>query len=146
MGLGNNQGFNKRFQDERTGRFKKASQGQKNKFFRTDTLTQGIANFAFKTSNAMGEIAVDFANDLLDYAVKNAPWEDRTGDARAGLATTVVVRNESLEVDLFHTIDYGIWLEVRWGGKYAIIIPTVETLGPRLLEKMNGILSEIYYP
>lgn len=134
------------YRDKRSGKFRRPAKHEKNRFFRIDTLSQGIANFAFKTGNGMGEIANDFADQLVSYAVANAPWEDRSGDARAGLQAAVTLENESLEIDLYHTIDYGLWLEVRWGGKYAIIIPTVEAMGPKLLAKMDNLLGEIWYP
>lgn len=134
-----------KFRDNRTGRYRKAKSWERNAHFQVDTLSEGLAKFQFKTANRMGEIAGDFAEELLEYARANAPWGDRTGDARAGLDYEVSLRNESLEVSLFHTVDYGIWLEIRWGGRYAIIIPTVEQKGSELLDRMNNILSEIIY-
>ena len=133
------------FRDRRTGRFRKAASWEKNNFFKVDTLSRGLANFTFKTLDQMAGDASSFAEEMLDYARKNAPWTDRTGEARAGLDTAVAIDNDTLEVFLFHTAEYGQWLEVRWGGKYAIIIPTVETMGIRLLAKMNNTLGEIIY-
>lgn len=140
-------GFSDRvyYRDARTGRFRKPAHWERNRFYRIDTLSKGIANFAFKTENGMGEIAQGFAEDLLQYAQANAPWEDRTGEARAGLEAEVSLVNEALEIDLYHTVDYGIWLEIRWGGKYAIIIPTIETMGPKLFDKMSGLIGDIVY-
>jgi hypothetical protein len=134
-----------KYRDERTGQYRKARNWEKNRNFQVDTLSEGIANFAFKSANRMAEIAGEFAEDLLNYARDNAPWDDRTGDARRGLEYEVSLYNESLEVDLFHTVEYGIWLEVRWGGKYAIIIPSVEAMGPKLFDKMNDIFGDIIY-
>lgn len=134
-----------RYRDLRTGRFRRPQPWERNPHYEVDTLSEGIANFAFKTANGMADIAGEFAEELLEYARKNAPWDDRTGDARAGLDYEVSLRNESLEVALFHTVSYGLWLEIRWGGRYAIIIPTVEAMGPRLFDRMNNMLSEIVY-
>ena len=133
------------FRDERTGRFRRPQPYEKNRYFKVDTLSRGLANFMFKTQNGMAEIANEFADELLQYAQDHAPWQDQTGDARAGLQTAAVLRNESLEVELYHTVEYGIWLEVRWGGKYAIIIPSVEAMGTKLLQKMDGLIGEITY-
>lgn len=133
------------FRDERTGRFRKAAPYERNKHFQVDTLSKGLASFQFKTADRMGEIANKFADELLDYAVKNAPWNDRTGDARGGLQSAVFLNNDDLEIQLYHTIEYGLWLEVRWGGLYAIIIPTVEQKGSELFSRMNDMLSEIIY-
>lgn len=115
-------------------------------FFKTSTLQKGLAQFEIKMREHMEEIANDFAQELVDYARSHAPWEDRTGDARAGLDSAVETgRGQNLVVSLFHTVDYGIWLEVRWGAKYAIIIPTVEQKGPELLAKMERMMDRITF-
>lgn len=133
------------YRDTRTGRWRKARPFEKNKFYQIDTLSRGLANFAFKSADEMGEVAQEFASELVDYARTNAPWTDRTGLAREGLVAEVTNANGSLEIDLMHTEEYGIWLEIRWGAKYAIIIPTIETMGPKLYDKMNDMFGEIIY-
>lgn len=75
------------------------------------------------------------------YAKANAPWEDRTGDAREGLTATAEVEDEGFVINLFHTVEYGIWLEIRWGGTYAIIEPTIEEMGPRVMSALNGVMT-----
>jgi len=133
------------FRDNRSGRFRKALPYEKNRFYKIDTLSKGMASFMFKSADGMAEIANDFADALVKYAQNNAPWKDRTTDARLGLQSAVTLENNSLEIDLYHTVEYGVWLEVRWGGKYAIILPTIETMGPRLFKAMNNIFGEIIY-
>jgi len=134
-----------RWRDKRTGRFRKPLPHERNQFFETDTLSKGLANFSFKSGNEMADIAADFAQELVDYAQRNAPWSDRTGEARAGLTAEVELENETLDINLFHTVYYGLYLEVRWGGKYAIIIPTIEVMGPQLLDRLNNMFGEIVY-
>lgn len=134
-----------RFRDTRTGQWKKARHWEKNRFYKIDTLSRGMASFVFKTMDEFAENANDFADVLVEYAQANAPWTDRTGAAREGLSAAVLIENGNLIIDLFHTVEYGIWLEVRWGGKFAIIIPTIETMGPRLYNLMNNGLGEIIY-
>lgn len=133
------------FRDKRSGRFRKAQYYEKNRYFQVDTLSAGLANFQFKTADKMAEYANAFADELLDYARKNAPWSDITGDARAGLQAAVTLEDKSLEIDLYHTISYGLWLEIRWGGKFAIIIPTAEQKGSELFSRMSNMLGEIIY-
>jgi len=33
---------------------------------------------------------------------------------------------------VYHTMPYGLWLEVRWSGRYAIIGPTMLHIAPQL--------------
>lgn len=133
------------FRDRRSGRYRRPDKYEKNEFFEIDTLSKGLANFRFRNQNEMAGKAQDFAQELVQYARDNAPWEDQTGAAREGLTAEVTLENESLELTLSHTVEYGIWLEIRWGGRYAIIIPTIETMGPRIYEKMNNMFGEIVY-
>ena len=134
-----------KFRDNRTGRWRRAAPYEKNRHFKIDTLSRGLANFMFKTMDGMGEHAQEFAADLVEYARRTAPWADRTGAAREGLTSEVTLADGSLEIALSHTAEYGIWLEIRWGGRYAVIIPTIETMGPRLYQRMNGMLGDIIY-
>jgi hypothetical protein len=61
----------------------------------------------------------------------NAPWEDQTGNARNGLFSVVQVSTNEVAIVLYHSVPYGIWLELRWSGKYAIITPSLAKWGPR---------------
>lgn len=133
------------FRDIRTGQWRRARTYEKNRHFVVDTLSKGMASFMFKTMDGMAEKANDFADELVQYAQEHAPWEDQTGDARNGLQSAVLVENGELSIDLYHTVEYGIWLEIRWGAKYAIILPTIEQLGPKLFDKMEGLIGDIVY-
>ena len=77
--------------------------------------------------------AFDQAKDQVEsYARDNAPWEDRTGDARAGLTAEVMNNDGEIVMLLFHTVTYGRWLETIQNGNFAIILPTLEAMGPRV--------------
>ena len=79
----------------------------------------------------------EFAERVEAYAKENAPWSDRTGDARAGLTARGQQRLVQYSITLFHTVEYGLWLEVRWSGRYAIIRPTLEVMGPQLMDELS---------
>jgi hypothetical protein len=72
------------------------------------------------------EEALVKAQEILNYAQANAPWADRTGDARRGLDVAVQQDPEAIIIQLYHTVDYGLWLEVIQSGRFAIIMPTLE--------------------
>lgn len=77
----------------------------------------------------------DAASDVETYAKSNAPWQDQTGQARAGLTAEVENSNGDIVLSLGHTVDYGLWLEVIQSGRFAIIMPTLETEAPRIYDK-----------
>lgn len=78
------------------------------------------------------------AEGMREYMQANAPWQDDpTNDtnARESLQAEVVFHDDlHFTIFLGHGADiyYGIWLEVRWGGKYSIIVPTAHKFGPML--------------
>lgn len=79
------------------------------------------------------------AQEATDHAQSNAPWNDITGRARAGLHSELTREPDGIVLVLSHTMDYGKWLETIQGGKYAIIMPTLRAIGPRLMqEAMRG--------
>lgn len=74
---------------------------------------------------------------MVAYARPNAPWNDVTGAARQGLHAEVIAEDRNYMAALVHGVDYGIWLEVRWNGRYAIILPTQEIFA----SKAAGIVA-----
>lgn len=74
----------------------------------------------------------------------NAPWSDQTTNARNGLSARYAGSDGGVHtMVLFHSVDYGIWLEVANEGKYAIINPALEEVGPRVMEDLVGLLNRI---
>lgn len=74
----------------------------------------------------------------------NAPWTDRTGNARTGLsATTDHERKKLHRMNLFGRVPYQIWLEVRFAGRYAIIIPALVDQGPKLMGTLNKVFARL---
>ena len=63
-----------------------------------------------------------------------AKWIDRSSNARNGLKARSVVSSDRIAVVLYHSVPYGIWLEVRWDGKYARIEPAIREFAPKLME------------
>lgn len=88
------------------------------------------------------QLLEEIAESMQEYARTNASWEDRSGEARSGLTAEVV--DEGLfqnSIVLYHTVDYGIWLEIRWNGQYAIIIPTIEHYGPIVMASLATLFD-----
>lgn len=120
--------------------------GSSGGMFTSNTLDKGLAQFEFKMREGIQQFAREFAQLWEDYAKQTAPWDDRTGDARAGLTAEYYEDGgRAVGVVLYHTVDYGIWLEVRWGSKYAVILPSMEKMGPKLLNLMEGMMDRIIF-
>ena len=75
---------------------------------------------------------------IEEYARQNAPWNDRSGMARDGLVADVYLEGGEVVLELAHSVDYGYWLEIIQDGQFAIIMPTLEALGPEILADAGG--------
>ena len=90
--------------------------------------------FGPRMKRAMVVAANRISVEAEAYMKQNAPWTDRTGNARSGLKSEVEVKTNHVTVYLYHTMPYGPWLEIRWSGKYQIINPTIEVMAPQLMQ------------
>jgi hypothetical protein len=88
------------------------------------------AAFALSFHIGVSEITRGMAREVQNYAKLNAPWEDRTGDARDGLHAEGDYSFTKYTITLYHTVEYGIWLEIAYSGNWAIIMPTIEHYAP----------------
>lgn len=81
----------------------------------------------------------EVANEAEAYMKSNAPWQDQTGDARRGLSAKVSSDDESIEIALYHTVDYGVYLEKDGTGEYSILLPTMDAFKERFMSRLGRI-------
>lgn len=89
-------------------------------------------------------IAESFALLVQGYAQENAAWIDRTTNARQGLTGKAIPQGDSaVLVVLFHTMDYGKWLELRkdFEGRYAIILKAMQANYPSLMAELTAFIG-----
>lgn len=107
----------------------------------TGNLMEGLKRFEVEMHTKLEAIAHYVASDMEAYAKQHAPWKDQTANARNGLkGEPIIVPGKTYGATLAHGVPYGIWLEVRWAGRYAIIEPTIrqESL------KIAGLLRRLF--
>ena len=107
----------------------------------SDTLTPRSLGFRVLMQERLEEIVEAAAEEVQQYAQENAPWEDRTGEAREGLTAEASGEGNELIITLYHTAEYGIWLEIRNSGEYQIIIPTLEQMGPVVMGAVGDLFA-----
>jgi len=83
---------------------------------------------------AVVALAQDWAQELEKRAKENAPWKDRTGNARQGLFGSTMVSPRSVRIALGHSVEYGVFLELANDGKYAILKPTIDAAVPEIFK------------
>lgn len=106
-------------------------------FILEDTLTGILDDAPEEVMAEVQERCLKLAEDILAYAKQNAPWQDRTGDARAGLDVDVSESGGAIYIQLYHQVDYGLWLEVIQNGRFAIIMPTLEQFSGTMIEVVS---------
>jgi hypothetical protein len=89
-------------------------------------LVRALDDYRKRLLAAVASLADYFAARMQAYAQANARWTDRTGNARAGLRAVTVKAATAVAIVLFHTMDYGKWLELAHQGRYQILLPTLE--------------------
>jgi len=82
------------------------------------------------------------------YSRINARWIDRSTNARSGLTGTYKAetraKGASYSVELFHKVNYGIWLEIRFNQKYAIIKKTLEHQSPEFFRMATEVMNRMF--
>lgn len=105
-------------------------------------LTTQINQFGLKAKRGMVAGAKMVEPQALKHMKENAPWTDRTGNARNGLSAKTIVENNKVSIVLYHTVPYGPYLELRWSGRYQIIQPTVEMFAPILAATIAKLIFD----
>lgn len=107
-----------------------------------------------RTPQQLGEAVVKYGQDLVFEALvafvkakapeiaaqmqREAGWTDRTGQARRELRTEVEVAGATVTLYLISGAPHGQYLELRWGGRYAIVSPTIPRAGVQIFDELKG--------
>lgn len=107
-----------------------------------NTLSPGLQGFNPEAEQAIRMVLEYWAARAVTQMRQNAEWTDRTSNARNGLASRTFIEGDSAVLVLFHTMPYGIWLEIRWSGRYAIIGPTLDDIAPKVLRMVGEAILQ----
>lgn len=105
-------------------------------------LTTRLNQFGPKAKRAMVAGANYVAPLAESHMKETAKWTDRTGNARQGLKTEVVVDRNKVAIVLYHSVPYGVFLELRWGGKYAVIEPTMAWAAEQFVRAVGRLMFD----
>lgn len=131
-----------------------------------DELIPNIEEYGRRALVAVQAAASYWGQSTQDQARKDARWEDRTGNARGGLffavdgfglspltgEVTPEAKSEmsdvtvesgdanTLIITLGHTVFYGKFLELSNGGRYAVIMSTIE----QNLNELESLIQDIF--
>jgi hypothetical protein len=111
--------------------------------FRDGGLLSNLEKGPKRLEDKIMSVMQYYAPQIESYAKANAPWTDQTGNARNGLAARAGREGQSYYIVLYHQVPYGIWLEVKYDGRNAIIMPTLEEFLPKVQAGLDGIMGKI---
>lgn len=109
--------------------------------FSFDDLAEKFAKMGNDLIRKIGDDTHYWAQETENAMRKNAHWTDRSGAARRGLFHDMERSANTITARFGHTVDYGQFLELSNGGKYAIVMPTVQAMLPKLEEKLAKVLE-----
>jgi hypothetical protein len=133
-----------------------------------DVIAKGLDDYGQKALVALQAVANYWGQSIQDEARENALWEDRTANARGGLffavdgfdlgtitgevspeakaeMSDVAIESgdaQTLIITLGHTVFYGKFLELSNGGRYAIVMSTIENNLPKLERMVQEVFAD----
>lgn len=80
------------------------------------------------------------APEIENWMKQNAPWTDRTGNARQTLHTQVIPAVTEITILLSHSVDYSIYLETKNAGVWGILAPAMDHFLPIIMQDIQDAL------
>ena len=108
-------------------------------------LLKTLADGGKKVNDSVMAVLEYKAPEVEAHMKTNAPWQDQTGNARQGLRAEAYNQDDSKGIVLYGQVPYQIWLEVKNSGEYAVILPTIQVMGPEVMKALEGILGRIKF-
>lgn len=107
------------------------------------TTLAGLENVNGRLFEALRIISHSASQQMQAYAQANAKWIDRTGNARQKLKGDAYWKNSKvLETVIVHQMDYGVWLELAMGKKYAILDEAMQSAAPELIRQYKRLVED----
>lgn len=107
-------------------------------------LSKNIDSMSTKLSAVILMYSTTKASEIQARMKAKRPWVDRTGMAKALLnAKASQLNANTVRITLAHGVDYGIWLELAHEKNYAIISPTIQEEGPRVVSDLSDLMSKL---
>lgn len=98
--------------------------------------------YAEAIEDALFQLAQRYAAEIEAWMKDNAPWTDRTGNARQALyAEAERLTGQAAEIILAHGMDYGLWLELANAGRFSVISPALDHFIPLIWRDAQALLT-----
>lgn len=106
-------------------------------------LLQKIDDMDLKAVTFIKMVAQNGAQKMENYAKVHRRWKDRTTHARQRLTGYTEVSGERIRICIAHGVEYGIYLELAHGKKYAILQEAVNSQAEEIMDGFKAMWEEI---
>lgn len=86
------------------------------------------------------QLAERYAVEIEAWMKSEAVWTDRTSNARQTLFSEAIDFVDVVVILMSHGVEYGTFLELSNGGRYAIITPALDYFMPRIWRDVQALL------
>lgn len=90
---------------------------------------------------AIGAYADTAAKKMEAEAKRNAPWQDRTGNARNSIQGNFGWQGNKAVISLSGNKEYSVYLELAHEKKYAILKPTIDRNAPEVIKGYQKLVK-----
>lgn len=108
-------------------------------------LATAVERYGDRVLVAVAAVAQRVATEMQNQAKADAPWTDRTGNARTGIFGTSEADFAAHVVTIYlshgATIDYGVFLELSRSGSHAVIMRTMQAHYEPLMQMLREIFA-----
>lgn len=101
-----------------------------------EKLSEIIDSLRKQAESAVNDVCEAGAVSMECYAKANAPWTDRTGNARRTIESFIEKENHKRHIGVCGNMLYSPALEMLYGKKYAILYPTVQAKTGEIMAKL----------
>lgn len=102
-------------------------------------VAQNLGEMSERLKTQLQVLGQATGQKIQAYAQENAPWTDRTGDARQRLKYNSEINDNGLTISIFHQMEYGIYLELCNNEKYAILKNSRDAMLPEFLDAVKHL-------
>jgi hypothetical protein len=107
-----------------------------------DVWSEAYRQYMMAVNAGVEAIAMKWAPTIQNWMRDNAPWTDRTGNARQSLHTEVLNLTNEIVLALAHGVEYGVQLELGFSGRYAIIGPALDEFYGKIWNDVKAMLGQ----
>lgn len=101
-----------------------------------------LDKLAIEQIDKVKKVADYYAPKMESYGKKNAPWTDKTTNARNSIKGVRRDDSDNITVGVSGNVSYFKFLEFAHGKKWAILKPTIDKFTPEILEKIKKVLGD----